>query len=183
MEMLSIVVDIDQTLVLTTSYPLTLDAIPVTPVATDMILYVHKRPWADSFLLELQSSYFVGIWTAATEDYAHKVLQLFPHFYPKFVFTRNQCNIYDENYVKNIGGFQGPVVLIDDDDIHKEFNIQQKSTGCIVQCSPYQNVSLYDQDLLHILKFLKTNHNHISDTWYKQILWIVEKKCSQTFYA
>lgn len=181
MEMLSVAVDIDQTLVLTTQYPLTIGAIPIKIESHNIILFVHKRPWADSFLLELQSLFYVGIWTAATEEYAYQVLQIFPNFHPQFVFTRNQCNYYDETYAKNLGGFQGPLVLIDDDEIHKEFNIENKSKGCIINCSPFKHTDIYDQDLLYILKFIKTNLDSICDTWHKKILWVVEKNKAEIF--
>ena len=169
--MLSVILDIDQTLVLTTEYPLSSDAILIKLKKNN--LFVHKRPWVDSFLLELQSLFIVGIWTAGTEEYAEKLLEVFPNFNPCFVFTRCQCISYNKTYAKNLRGFQTPVVLIDDDAIHAHFNLENKSIGCIVKCTPYETTSFYDQDLLSVLKFLKQNVSALCQTWHEQRLWII----------
>lgn len=96
---LSVVLDIDQTLVFSTNDPGQHDKADFT--VFDNIrgetLYVHKRPYLDYFLEELNKMQAEGLievstYTAGTEDYAEQILaRVDPEHQIEFRFNRNDC--------------------------------------------------------------------------------------------
>lgn len=59
---------------------------------------VYVRPYVKEFLDFCFENFDVGVWTAATQDYADKIVPLvFKHRVPIFVFTRERCTTKTDN--------------------------------------------------------------------------------------
>lgn len=61
-----------------------------------------KRPYAVAFITEISKWYDIGIWTAATKDYANLAVKtLFPKpekVYPVFVYSHDKCKSKQFSY-------------------------------------------------------------------------------------
>lgn len=170
--MKTIAIDLDGTLIFTsfiedTNYC----TVPIT--VNNKELYVIKRYWADTFLnILVDAGFFVGIWTAGTDEYAKHVLKnVFPTFSPFFVLSREQCT---KEYEKNLKFFSVPIILIDNDLLHVNYNLYHKNKGCIIVCKEF-DCNEYDQILLRICHYLKKNIQYICDNMENQLVVVNEQ--------
>lgn len=119
---------------------------------------VYVRPGAEIFLRRLQGDgHVVGVWTAATRLYATRVLRLaFPWFQPAFLLARAECRLCDGRLVKDLRVFAVPMLLVDDNAHHREFNEAARSAGAVVLCSPYDPLRPDPGALARVLREIRS---------------------------
>lgn len=70
--------------------------------------FVYKRPFLDTFLLELKKHFKVAIWSSASDDYVQEIVgQIFPKDYQlEFVWGRSKCTLQiDPQSIDDYGSF------------------------------------------------------------------------------
>lgn len=132
---LTIVLDLDETLVHTTDKPLATKTNGPHEIRIDgHTMWVHIRPGARQllrFLTKLHPFVRVAVWTAGTKVYATRVLDLLmPNQEWKkqlyFVRSRGDCVNRRGHLLKDLRQLGIPahrLMLVDDNDAHYEFNV------------------------------------------------------------
>lgn len=153
-----IILDIDNTLVFTSSV-WHHNSPSFTFRLKNQIYHVYERPHLYKFVLFLTTHYKVGIWTAATHDYAACILRhLFGNHWRKmfhFFYSRKHCRIWKGEYIKDLGQVADDCLLIDDNRVHFLFNkLYNPNNRIVLNCLPffgYHN----DTELLKLIRHLK----------------------------
>lgn len=122
-----ILLDIDNTLVSTTY--VWKDKCPdFTFRLCGNVYYIYLRPGLYTFLKYLFSNYDVGVWTAASRDYASCILKrLLGKNWRKVIccfLHRKHCIVWKKQFVKDLRNISKPCILIDDNYIHLLFKIR-----------------------------------------------------------
>ncbi|PHJ25163.1 dullard family phosphatase domain-containing protein [Cystoisospora suis] len=121
---LTLVVDLDETLVLATRSRLSADQVTVDVSIQGKLstFHVAQRPFADVFLAELFPLFQIVIFTAGRHEYANAILDTFQlHPYVDRCLTREDCHLVGPNlYAKDLGKVCSDLsktVLIDDSPV------------------------------------------------------------------
>lgn len=84
-----LILDLDETLIHATS-----DKLSITEDFQFDKYFIYKRPYLNSFLLDISMHYKIGIWSSADDDYVnHIVNQITPdNFQFEFIWGRSRCS-------------------------------------------------------------------------------------------
>lgn len=140
------------------------------------VYHIYFRPGLSSFLERLRSTYAIGVWTAATRDYAKCVLKrVFGPGWQRYLVCflhRRHCTVNAHGeYVKDLSQFDRlvkgelpytSVWLVDDNLVHKAHNAALGSNG-VVSCIPFSG-SHMDIELKRIWRRLGARQTSRSKT-------------------
>lgn len=152
-----LILDIDETLVHSTTYPL--------PVAHDIRAgpyYVHARPHLSDFLEQVRSAFELAVWTSAARNYAEIVVrELLPKdLKPAFLWCRERCTLrFDPEYqvhvwtkdlkkVKRKGYPLSRILIVDDRPI-----VVSRNYGNHVPVTPFR-ANPFDSELRDLGPYL-----------------------------
>eukprot|EP00826_Nyctotherus_ovalis_P015884 TRINITY_DN14552_c0_g2_i14.p1 TRINITY_DN14552_c0_g2~~TRINITY_DN14552_c0_g2_i14.p1 ORF type:complete len:204 (+),score=41.23 TRINITY_DN14552_c0_g2_i14:372-983(+) len=103
---LTLVLDLDETLVHSSLAPITEDddQITIRKGATDITVYVSIRPWARELLQKLAKYYEIVVFTASEKNYADRVMQLLDpdKKLVKYRLYRDSCVSCNQVLVKDL---------------------------------------------------------------------------------
>ena len=148
-----VVLDLDETLIFSSDYPLD------RPASFNVFgLYVYKRPFLNYFLSALHYRYDIAIWSAGTKEYVDIIIShiIPPEIRLKFVWCKKQCI---KEWVAGRLEFTKPlskiywynhIVIVDDNG----YATYENKDFCLVP-RKFQG-ELLDSELLNILYYLET---------------------------
>lgn len=148
-----IVLDLDNTLIYSSNTNKG-DGIQTSMIAEDgevKNFWIHKRPYCDIFLNLCFKYSNVGVWSTGSKEYVDMIVNLFPNK-PKFVFSRENCEIVDGKQTKPLDEipFGGRTIMIDDQSV---VLTEREEVDTIVVPSWYPNM-IKDKILLTIIPLL-----------------------------
>jgi TFIIF-interacting CTD phosphatase-like protein len=152
-----IILDIDNTLVCT--YGMWFQIAPEFSFKLYGYTYnVYLRPKLYDFLDFLFNNFDVAFWTAATRSYANcilkRILNKEQKKKTKFLYSRLQCNVWKNFYVKNLKLINEPCILIDDDENHWIYNRIIGLDNIIYRCRPFYGLK-HDHEFKLIMMWLR----------------------------
>ncbi len=126
--------------------------------------YIHKRPFLQKFLVEINGYYNLAVWTSAGDEYAEQIIDFIggQNLKLEFLWTRKKCTLKRDletgNYyfLKNLkkvfklGYCKEKVLIVDDtpDNLNQQY-------GNYIRMQPFQG-DKNDRELFKLLNYLKS---------------------------
>lgn len=154
-----VILDLDETLIHATALPL-----DIPEDFTFDRYYVYKRPYLETFLLELATDFRLGIWSSADDDYVEAIVRTItpPEINLEIVWGRSRCScrrdmeldtyIYEKRLDKlKKRGFRLEQILMVDDTREKS----RTNYGNAIPIREYTG-DPGDEELRHLLAYVRS---------------------------